>query len=549
MEPLRRDELIACAALLGLFVLLRVLAAPALAFDLLEPEELTNLRLVRQLGSGHPLGGLGSYWYTGVGGNIGAGPLVLSVLYVILRPFAEPDVGAVRLMGTLWATGGALAMAGIARRLLGRGGAAAGLAGAVALPPTWLAWSLTAKGNYTEAAVLTLLGVWLLLRLDAAAGSRREAGWAAGLGLCLAFSGWFCVSAIPPALLLVAIAPLAVGRRSWPALLALAAGMLLGALPVLLGFAPAGGAASPVGLEEVRELLGSVLSSPGAWPRVLFGGLANLPVLGFGEVPPEDWARGWQLVTAGVVLAVGVAGLGLLLGLGLSRARDRDRLGMPALSGAGRALLIGLALLALLIPAGLASVGFAPDGLGIRQLHHYEPRRAALVYAVMGLGVATFGWLVWRFKPVRPVLAAWLLFAVLNQGALAMSSEGAPDSFHPIRYMLCPAEQPVHEASVCVGALWEDQVAALEALVLLPRLEATDLRRQALLGFGALQRDDDRCEVGAVPGGEQAAFGLGVAAITGCGEARAGQICARISDAPACSEGVEWGRAFVVEPN
>jgi hypothetical protein len=111
--------------------------------------------------------------------------------------------------------------------------------------------------------------------------------------------------------------------------------------------------------------------------------------------------------------------------------------------------------------------------------------------------------------------------------------------------MLCPAEQPVDEASVCIAALWEDQVAALEALVLLPRLEPVDARGQALQGFGALQRDEDRCEVGPAPGGAQAAFGLGVAAVTGCGEARAAAICEASPDAGACAEGLEWGRAFV----
>ena len=544
MKPLRRDELVACAVLLGLFVLLRILAAPALAFDLLEPEELINLRLARQLGSGHPVGDLGRYWYTGVGGNIGAGPLVLSILYLLLLPFAEPDVGVVRLMGTLWACGGAVLIAAIGRRLLGRGGAVAGMAAAVAMPPTWLAWSLTAKGNYTEAAALTLLSAWLLLRLDAAEGSRRKAAWAGGLGLNLAFSGWFCVSAIPPAVLLGLIAPLAVGRRRWPAALALAGGIVMGLLPVIVGFAPVGGASSPVGTGEVRELFLSVLSSPGSWPRVFFGSLAALPVLGYGEGPAEDWARGWQLATSGVVLRVGIGGLGLLAGLGLVRAASREKLGMLRLSATGKALLLVLAGCALFAPAGLASLGFAPDGLGLAQLYFYDARRAALVYPVMAVGVATGGCLLWRFRVARALLVLALLFAVVNQGALATSGEGAPASFHPIRYMLCPSEQPVDEASVCVDALWEDQVAALEALVLRPGLEAPDARRQALQGFGALQRDEDRCELGAVPGGELAAFGLGVAVVTGCETVRAYELCARLPEAGACREGMEWGRDF-----
>lgn len=548
MEPLRRDELIACAALLAGFVVLRILAAPALAFDLLEPEELINLRLVRQLGAGHPVGDLGRYWYTGVGGNVGAGPLVLSVLYLLIRPFAEPDVGAVRLMGTLWACGGAVLLAAVARRLMGRGGAAAGLAAALAMPPSWLAWSLTAKGNYTEAAVLTLLAVWLLLRLDASVGVRRKSCWAGGLGLCLAFSGWYCVSAAPPAVLLALIAPLAVGRRAWPALAALGGGVLVGLLPVIVGFEPVGGGASPASAQEVQELFVSVLSSPGSWPRVFFGALAALPVLGYGEVPPEDWARGWQLATSGWVLRVGVAGAGLLLGLGLVRRRDREKAGAPDLGPTGRALLLVLAGCALFIPAGLASVGLAPDGLGLPQLHFYEGRRASLVYLVMALGVATGGWMLWRFTAARVVLGVGLVFAVVNQGMLATSAAPPPDAFHPIRYMLCPAEQPVDEASVCIDALWEDQVAALEALVLRPELEAVDARRQALRGFGALERDEAWCGVSAVPGGGEAAFGFGVAVVTGCSPQRAAELCDPLPAAEACRAGLDWGDGFRAAP-
>lgn len=548
MEPLRRDELIACAAMLAVFVALRVLAAPALAFDLLEPEELINLRLVRQLGAGHPVGELGRYWYTGVGGNVGAGPLVLSLLYVPLRLVARPDVGAVRLMATLWAYGGALLLAAVCRRLLGRGGALAGMAAAVATPPTWLAWSLTAKGNYTEAAVLTLLGVWLLLRLDAAQCVRRKAAWAAGLGLCLAFSGWFCVAAVPPALLLAAVAPLAVGRRAWPALAALVGGGLAGLIPTMVGFAPVGGAPSPVEAGESLEVLGSVLRAPGSWPLVLFGSLEALPILGYGEVPADDWARGWQLATAGWVRRVGVAGGGLLLALGLLRRSSLERLGLPPLSGAARALLSVLGLCMLAIPAGLAALGTAPDGLGIRQIYYWDGRRASFVYLVMAIGVATGGWLLWRFRAFRAVAALGLLFAVTSQGMLALSAEAPPDDFHPIRYMLCPAEQPVQEASVCIDALWEDQVEALEALVLLEQLEEVDARRQALQGFGALQRDDDRCEAGAVPGGEHAAFGFGAAAVTGCGEARAEQLCSGLPELEACGEGMAWGRGYVDAP-
>jgi hypothetical protein len=551
IERIRRDEWIACGVLLALFVLLRIVAAPALAFDLLEPEELLNLRLVRQLQAGHPVGELGRYWYTGVGGSTGAGPFVLSLLYVVLWPFAEADVGANRLMATLWAIGGAVLLAAVARRLLGRGGAAAGLAAALALPPSWLAFTLTARGNYVEGAVLTLLAAWLLLRLDAAEGIRRKSAWALGLGWSLGFGAWFCVSAAPPALLLLLVAPLAIGRTAAPAFGGLVLGLALGLLPEIVGFGPATEIASPVGSDEVRRVAMSVLGDPLSWPGVVLGSLAAMPVLAYGEVPAEDWATGLQLVTRVPVALVGWLSVVLLAVDGLAGDGLRGRLGFGPTSWTRRGLLAALAICALGIPPALTAIGVAPEGLDVEQLYFYDPRRAAIVYPVIALGLATAGWLIWRLPAGRPVLGLALLFALLSQVLLAVSAEPPPDAFHPVRYLLCPSEQPVHESSVCVDALWEDQVLALEALVLHPELvDVLGDRRAALEGFGRIERDEDRCdaEPGGPAPGRWSCFGFGVAAMTGCGDERARELCAETPDPGTCQEGAEWGRALAEAP-
>jgi len=530
---MERRERIACVVLLLAYALLRPLVARALAFDLLDPEELLNLRLVRQLAADAPVGDLGRYWYTGVGGNTGAGSLVISMLYVPLGWFADAGLPMIRAMGLLWSVGAALVMAGLGRELFGRGGAAAGLAAALTLPPSWLAWSVTAYGNYVEAAVLTLLGAWLLLR---GLRSERPEPWVAGAGAALSFSAWFGVSAAPPALVLGVVGAALLVKRP-KTLAALVVGAAVGYSPALM-IAPASHVGSPIGPEEVRAVFISVLSDPASWPKVFFGSLAAMPVLTWREVAAEDWAAGWQIPLSAVLLRFYVAGLGGLYALVIRP----DLLGWSDARAPRRALAGALAVIALAIPGGLTAVGVGPDGLGVEQLYFFDGRRAALVYPIIALGLAGCGHWLWSLGlPGRIAVGLFGAATLANAAMILAASVPPPTPFHPERYLVCPAVEPVDEASVCVGSLWEDQVPVLEALVLRPELEPVGRRRDALLGFGALMRDEDRCDCSGVPAGDEAAFGFGAAVETGCSDDRAAQLCAEFAPGEACDRGRAFG--------
>lgn len=530
-----RAELATCGVLLGLFVLVRLLASSALAFDLVEPEELLNLRLVRQVAEGHAVGAWGAYWYTGVGGNTGAGPFVISVLYLPLGLLLEADLGMARVMGTLWSTAGAVLLALLGRELLGRGGAVAGLTSALTMPPSWVAWGLMAYGNYVEASVLTLLAAWLLTRAGRADGPLP---WAAGFGFVAAFSGWFCVSAWPPAGLLGGAAVWML--RGHPRALVAATGGALGALgPMLLGFEPASGVASPVGSDAVGAVARSVLSDPGAWPGIALGSWFGLPLLEWRETMAQDWAAGWQQSLAPGVLAASLGGV--IAAAAWSIPAIGRRIGMPPASP----VMLALAASALAIPVGLTAIGVGPDSVDVEQLYFYDGRRAALVYPVVALSLAAVGWKLWHLGVAGRVgVVAWVIGSALTTGTMIVSAESPEQTLHPVRYMLCPAEEPVLQSGVCVDALWEDQVAALEALVLRDDLAAIDDRRAALMGFGALVREDEEsCRAGSVPGGEWGSFGYGAAVATGCQD-RLEELCGGVPQGDRCRAGAEWARGL-----
>ncbi len=559
-SPLTRKELALCLGLLLIFVGLRIVGASALAFDLLDPEELLNLRLARQLEAGLPLGELGHYWYTGVGGNLGAGSLVLSLLYVPLGWFVELDVGAVRSLASLWAIGAALLMAGIGRCLLGTGGAAAGLGAAVAMPPTWLAWSLSAPGNYFEASVLSLLAAWLLLRCAAAQPGSSRLAWAGGLGLTLSGSAWFCVSAMPPAALLAGLATGALLSQDRRAATALAAGLLLGALPWMLGLEPSEDPGSPVSRAELMGALGSTLGSPSDWPAIVAGSYATLPVLAYRDAAPEDWAAGWQLASRSLVVGGSFAAV-LACGVGvLGPSSWRQKLPLPEPAPGGRMIvLVGVAL-ALSLPLGMSCLGVGHETLPGKHLYFWDARRVALVYPIAGLAWGAGAWLLWQLEgrarlPSRAVVVILLLATVASQASLVRSAEGPQGSFHPVRYLLCPSEQPAQESAVCITALWEDQVAVLEALVELEPLSSdVEIRRATLQGFGTLERDEDLCEL--PPGGLRpgphtgwTAFGFGAAAGSGCLD-QVQDLCSQSPDGSdgRCHDGARWVEELLATP-
>jgi hypothetical protein len=181
--------------------------------------------------------------------------------------------------------------------------------------------------------------------------------------------------------------------------------------------------------------------------------------------------------------------------------------------------------------------------LDLPQLYFYDGRRAAIVYSVVALAGAVIGWKLGQLGIAgRVVIAIWLLGSAATTTTMIVSAEAPPQRLHPVRYMLCPAEEPVLQSGVCVDALWEDQVEALEALAVHEELDAINARREALRGFGALVREDEEtCREGGLPGGGWASFGYGAAVATGCG-ARVAELCAAAPDGSRCLEGATWAR-------
>ena len=527
-----RAELLTCGALLLAYAALRIAAAWPLAFDLIDPEELLNLRLAWQLAEDQPVGALGQYWYTGAGGAVGAGPLVLSLLYVPLGQLVQLDFAATRAMALGWSLLGAGAFAGLGRQLLGRGGGAAALLAALALPPSWLAWTLTANGNYIEAAAMTLLGAWIVLGI--AGPVRALLG-----GVVLGFSAWFCISAAGPAVLLALAAAwrlragTADARASDPqspgaqrTLIALAAGLALGVVPFAIAFEPLSQTASPVGSDAVWSLIANTARHPASWPAVLASSLSGVPLLSYREVAAADWAPAW-LVAAEPLAKAGLwAAFATAAAVALRRGGPRDLIAL------GVAVVVG-------IPVGLTLLGVGPAGGPVEPLYFYDGRRAALVLPVLALGPAAIGHGLWaRGAAARCLVLVVAAAALLPSLLLLQASEAPARPFRPAQYLLCPAEQPVERDSVCVDPLWEDQVAVLEALVDRPDLAGVPRRLETLRGFAAVEREQNRCSLARSPGSGDGWFGAGASLGSGC-PAQIESLCAGPGE-PACREGARW---------
>lgn len=544
-----RNERLTCAIFLLAFVALRVVGGRTLAFDLLDPEVLLNLRLAQQLQTDLPVGDLGRYWYTGAGANVGAGPLVMSFLYVPASWFVDADFAAVRLVALFWSVLGALAMAGIGRQILGAGGAAAGLGVTLAMPPTWLAWSLMGVGNYVEGAVLTLLAAWMVLRLV-----RGADAWALPAGALLTFGAWFSITTVPPSAFLLV---LVLALRRPRALAWLAAGLLLGAVPWMVGVETAFSSQSPVQGDDVRAVLVDVLSRPLDWPSLLWGSLMGTPTLSYREVTAEDWAPAWLILLEGPLVAASWFALFFVTAIAFAPTSVRRQIGLRDSPAAIRWFVALAAGVAVAEPTALSALGFGPEGVPAERIWTFVPRRIALVHAILALAWASLGWALWHARgfqrvPARALATAGLLLGFAGQVALVTSAEPPPSSFHPARYLLCPAEAPVDQESVCIGSLWEDQVELLEATVLRPELQPVKVRRAVLQGFGRVERDEGSCALSqASSGGEAvggrtldswAAWGAGLALESGCDEGRAAELCLQTPDPPACEEGRAEGR-------
>jgi hypothetical protein len=559
----RGRHLVAAALLTG-FVVLRLVAAHHQAIPLTEPEELLNLRLARQILGGYEVGPLGRYWYTGVGGPGGAGTLVLSVLYIPLVALMGPGVWTIRVMGILWALAGALLTAGIARRVFGPPGFLAGLVAALAMPPAWVGFTVMAKGNYVEAAVLTLAAAYALLRASGSDGRISAGAWSGLAGAVAAFSVWFWPSAAPPTgLLAVAVVACAVLQRRPELAIGALVGAGLGLLPSLAGIAPTQASAAQVGALQASDVLREVLSAPRTWPALVHGSLAGQPLLSLPTAPAWEWAAGWQVNSENVLRALSWALCFGLVAVGASGRLARRLLPAGTWTAGTRSVLLALALSALGLPILLGAMGVGPAYLPVRSIYFFDPRRAALVYPVWSLGWAGALVVVAGLRGRRRVVGlgiAGLLVGLQIASAATFARAGrAPSgSFHPELWLICPADTPAEEVAVCVGTVDHHDVPVLEALVADPRLVDPDLRRAALQGYGAVEREDRDCAVaaGTLPSEappdalEETLWmweALGIAARGACPYPRVDSICAEPTQAvlrDACLRGAAWRELF-----
>lgn len=537
--------------LLLAFGALRLATATNHPLDLLEPEELLNLRLARQLAADLPLGSLSDYWYGGVGGASGAGTLVLSFLFIPIVWLFDADVGALRTMGSLWAFTTALLLAGIGRELFGPRGFIAGLVAALCAPPLWLHMSLMARGNYTEAAALSLAALYLLLLVHRLPAQLRGYLAAFGLGWMLIFGAWFAPSAGPPSLVLGVLTSTVVLRKGHRTLMATLSGVLLATLLALSGLAPEGNPDSPVPEGAHRDAVVTLVTSPNDWPAFLAGALLGQPVL----AEPDSW---WADLPSGQALEPLGTGVSILLALGywmglgsLALRRRHDpaplhrRLG-PAL------ILLGLAL-----PIGLGAIGVGPDRLPVESLYFFDPRRAALVYLLWALGLLSLlcppaGASRWRRWSGPTIASVGLLFSLVY----ALSGKPLHSGFHPERYMLCTENEPRLETAVCITVLMEEQVAGLERALDSSRFgpEAQPTRAALLEGFESVDTESSDCRLrdpdlpsrtaARAPALRTAVWeGVGLAASPVCGPDVLTQLCSEALDAEsvvACESGASW---------
>ena len=545
MARLRRQPaLVAGGLLLLMAVALRAAVAWNHAVVLNEPEEFLNLRLGRQLMAGLELGPLSRYWYTGVGGPGGGGTLFLSMLYVPVITVFGGGFLTLRLMAILWAVAGVLLVAGISRELFGPKAGIFGLAVAgLAAPPAWLGFGTMARGNYVEAAILSLLAIWSFLRLarqvgldgppqDSGPAFRSKPHLLALLcGWALGFSVAFWPSALATTLLLgPGVILWVLWRRRFSLLLPLGLGLGLAFLPFALGLGPPESVEGPIGGREVRMTLQAVLARPDLWPSIVEGSLGALPILGTPRTPAAGWALPWQGALEPTLRGI----LWISFPLALVPVAWRG-------SFAVRVVAVVIAGAAFGVPIVLGAMGVGPASLPVRPIYFFDPRRSALVYPlalVAATGLFVFLWEhggpLRRFARSFSVGVLGVGAAVGVQFAAAGTPPGGP--YHPERYLLCPAAEPVYEAAVCVDTQRPEDNRALEGLSESIMSWPAGQRRAAYEGFAALDPEVGlfQCAVefealsqNPDPHGQAQWYGLGVAGALSCLDADIRQACAQ----------------------
>ncbi len=436
--PDRRRRLL--FALVGLFVLVRVLLALAAPTQLYHSEEYVNLRLAAALlgdADAWPVpppapagpvmaGSLFAYQYQDFDG----GTLVVSIVLVPLAALFGFGPFTIKLGALLWALGTLLAWVAVARRL---GGPDAGLWTALALvvaPAPLPLVSSVHWGNHAESALFPpLLLLLLLLAGD------RERWWSrlllvAAAGLVAGFGAWFSLLNLLPLALAAALLPLVLSWRTFFALPLFLGSAWLGFLPWfgrnrVLSAGSVG--AQGTSLTDVLANLGQPPASHGGadvltlWPR-----FAEWELMGL-----WSWPQTARPVVDGLC-RYGIAAVALLALVAvihpICRSDQRQQ-------GLRRLFVIAVA-----IGCALGLVELLDRAWELRD------RRLAPVYVfgqvLVGLGLASL-WRMRRGRVPALVLAAVLLLPnAVGQVGLIASWDRPDDRLRPWIHFALPADHP-----------------------------------------------------------------------------------------------------------
>lgn len=484
-----------------MFVVLRLVLLRQQTLRILDPEELFNLRLVNQIARGHAIGGIEQYWYGSVVGGAGGGSLVVSWLMVPLSPVLGTGIAVLRFQAMCWALLGAVSAAFVGRSLFGRWGAAGVLLGVAVAPPFLVAGSLASHGNYAEGSSLALLMLALALHRPE---GRLALARAVALGALVTFSTWFLPLYVPfyvAAFLLAFVR----GLGSKAAVAALAGGLVLGAVPwvALLHVAPNVPLAEEGPEAPAPGARAEALSRLGAWKGLVIEVATSLQISpdypepedgeGWPQVPLPDWA----------FRSLNWTGSLLLLAMGVHAARRRRPAGeAPARRRAEVFALLLLGLASVVLPVGLAAIGFGPQGiddLGVPRVWFWDPRRMILAQWFQAIGVGGAVALLaaaGRAGRGAALVLTIVLLALPGGRTLSAALRGEPIE-HPFRverYGFCPTEEPVQWSEYCAVYTEPDQLEALNELTEHPDLRLPSDLRAALLAYQAVAGGwDEEC--------------------------------------------------------
>ncbi len=398
---------------------------------------------------------------------------MLSALYVPLVKLGGDTTAVIRLMASLWAVGAALLVGGLVRELIGRGGVAVGAAATLALPPAWVVFSTTAKGNHVEGTVLSLACCWLLARLPGRSGPAS----AIALGAVCGFSAWFADIALGPAVLAFALGCFG-PRRGWVVL-----GALL-AVPLLLGLPAASGADGiSVG---VADILGALWDRPTRLPALIALSYVDVPVFDTLLMRPETHlGAGWLGLQRAICVVNWVA---VAAAMALLRRQDPSKL----------IAVLPLLVPALLLPLAFSVVGMGPESLGelgLPRAYFWEPRRLVLVYPLWAVSWAVLFGVPGASMARRWTVSVWTVGSLALVLSFLLPGEAGPAGFQPQRYMLCPAQTPAHELDTCVPRLRPGEAESLERL--LGHAVFVDHRavRAGLEGWRSVEGDGTACRL------------------------------------------------------